>query len=198
MDCLEDWFYQLATNASEHWGSALMFAEQLADSLDFYQEAVMGMGYVHTSNVAQRLSIAVLLRWCQIFKALGAPSLDAERKEKKVLDQYLTTRAAMSQNKDKQQGMLHSGHIFIVEFTAYTLQPPHHSKVTTGLIAWRKTLSGLGIRPAAVRERVVGASLPWIGILSIACLGIFFSVAEACDQSTGVDSHGSCRLTECG
>ena len=35
MDDLKDWFYQLATNASEHWKSALMFAERLADSLDF-------------------------------------------------------------------------------------------------------------------------------------------------------------------
>ena len=52
MDVLKDWFYQLATNASEHWKSALTFAKRRADSLDFYQETVMGMGYVHTSNVA--------------------------------------------------------------------------------------------------------------------------------------------------
>ena len=173
MDDLKDWFYQLATNASEHWKSALMFAERLSDSLDFYQETVMGMGYVHTSNVAQRLSITVLLRWYQIFKELDAPFLAAERKKNKVLDQYLTTRAAMPQNKDQQQDRLHSGHIFTDDFTAYILQPPHHSRVTTGLVAWRKTLSELGIRPAAVRKRMVGASLPWIGILSIACLGIF-------------------------
>ena len=170
MDDLKDWFCQLATHASEHWKSALMFAERLAESLDFYQETIMGMGYVHTSNVAQRLSITVLLRWYQLFKELDAPFLAAERRKNKLLDQYLNTRATMSQNKDQPQDRLHSGHIFTDDFTAYILQPPHHSRVTTGLIAWRKTLSELGIRPAAVRKRMVGASLPWIGILSIACL----------------------------
>ena len=67
MDDLNDWFYQLATHSSEHWKSALVFAEKGADTLDYYQETVMGMGYVHTSNVAQRLSITVLLRWYMIF-----------------------------------------------------------------------------------------------------------------------------------
>ena len=102
MNASKDWFYQLATHASEHWKSALVSAERLADSLDFYQETVMRMGYVHTSNVAQRLSITVLLRWYQIFKELDAPFLAAERKKNKILDQYLNTRAAMSQNKDQQ------------------------------------------------------------------------------------------------
>ena len=175
MDDLKDWFYQLATHASQHWKSALMFAERLADSLDFYQEIVMGMGYVHTSNIAQRLSITVLTRWYQLFKELDATFLAEERKRDKLLDQYvyLTTRATMPQNKDQPQDRLHSGYIFTDDFTAYILQPPNHSRVTTGLMAWRKTLSELGIKPAAVRKRMVGASLPWIGILSIACLGIF-------------------------
>ena len=173
MDDLKDWFYQLATHASEHWKSALVFAERGAKALDFYQETVMGMGYVHTSNVAQRLSITVLIRWYQIFQELDAPFIAEERTTNKLLDQYLTTRAAMPQNKDQRQDRLHSGHIFTDDFTAYILQPPHHSRVTTGLIAWKKTLDEFGIRPAAVRKRMVGASLPWIGILSIACLGIF-------------------------
>ena len=87
MDDLKDWFYQLATHASEHWKIARMFAERLADSLDFYQETVMGMGYKHTSDVAQRLSITMLLRWYQIFKELDAPFLAVNRKKNKVLDQ---------------------------------------------------------------------------------------------------------------
>ena len=173
MDDLKDWFYQLATHASEHWKSALVFAERCAKALDFYQETVMGMGYVHTSNVSQRLSITVLIRWYQIFQELDAPFIAKERTTNKLLDQYLTTRAAMPQNKDQPQDRLHSGHIFTDDFTAYILQPPHHSRVTTGLVAWKKTLDEFGIRPAAVRKRMVGASLPWIGILSMACLGIF-------------------------
>ena len=118
MDDLKDWFYQLATNESEHWLSTLMSAERLSDSLDFYQETVMGRGCVHTSNVAQRLSITVLMRWYQIFKELDAPFLAAERKKNEALDQYLATRAAMPQNKDQQQDRLHSGHIFTDDFTA--------------------------------------------------------------------------------
>ena len=78
----------------------------------------------------------------------------------------------MPQNRDQPQDRLHSDHIFTDDFTAYILQLPHHSRVTTGLVAWRKTLSELGIKPAAVRKRMVGASLPWIGILNITCLGI--------------------------
>ena len=100
IDDLKDWFYQLATRPSEHWKSALVFAERGADSLDYYQETVMGMGYVHTSNVDQRLSITVLLRWCMIFSELDAPFLERERRTNKVLDRYLSTRAAMPQNKD--------------------------------------------------------------------------------------------------
>ena len=173
MDDLKDWFYQLATHPSEHWKSALVFAERGADSLDFYQETVMGMGYVHTSNVAQRLSITVLLRWYMIFSELDAPFLERERRTNKVLDQYLRTRAAMPQNKDQRQDRLHAGHIFTDDFTAFILQPPHHSRVTTALVAWRMTLQELGIKPAKVSKRMVGASLPWIGILSVACLGVF-------------------------
>ena len=81
------------------------------------------MGYVHTSNVAQRFSITVLLRWYQIFKELDAPFLAAERKKNKVQDQYLFTRAAMPQNKDQQQDRLHSGHIFTDDFTGYSHPP---------------------------------------------------------------------------
>lgn len=62
MDDLKDWFYQLATHASEHRKSALVFAERGADRLDYYQETTMGMEYVRTSNVDQRLSITLLLR----------------------------------------------------------------------------------------------------------------------------------------
>ena len=70
----------------------------------------MGMGYVHTSNVAQCLPITVLLRWYQIFKGLDALFLAAERKKNKVLDQYLSTRAAMPQNKDQLlQGSARAG-----------------------------------------------------------------------------------------
>ena len=88
MNDLKDWFYQLATHASEHWKSALVFAERLADSLDFYQETLVGMGYVHTSNIAQRLSITALIRWYQLSKELDAPFLAEERKTNKLLDQY--------------------------------------------------------------------------------------------------------------
>ena len=68
-----------------------MFAERLSDSLDFYQETVMGMGYVHTSSVAQRLSITVLLRWYQIFKELDAPFLAAERKQLRGIRCWINT-----------------------------------------------------------------------------------------------------------
>ena len=173
MDDLKDWFYQLATHASEHWKSALVFAEQGSDSLDYYQETVMGMGYVHTSNVAQRLSITVLLLWYKRFAALDASFIKKECETNKVLEQYLSTRAAMPQNTDQPQNRLHSGHIFTDDFTGFILEPPGHSRVTTALVAWRMTLQELGIKPAKVSKRMVGASLPWTGILSIACLGIF-------------------------
>ena len=93
IDDLKDWSYmsQLATNAFEHRKSALMFAERLADSLDFYQETVMGMGYAHTSNVTQRLSTTVLLRWYQIFKELDAPSLKLAAERKRRIKCWIST-----------------------------------------------------------------------------------------------------------
>ena len=94
----------------------------------------------------------VLIRLYQMFKELDAPFLAEGRKTNKLLDQYLATRAAMPQNKDQPQDRLHSGHIFTDDFTAYIIQAPHHIRVTTGLMAWRKTLNELGIKPAAVRN----------------------------------------------
>ena len=70
--------------------------------------------------------------------------------------------------------------------------PPHRSRVATGLIVWRKTLSELGIRPLTVRKRMIGASLPWIGILDIACLGIFSLQQKHVTTGAGLDNHSNC------
>lgn len=51
---LKDWFHQLKQHASEYWKSSCNFHDPIRDKLTYLVETVMGMGYVHTSDLARR------------------------------------------------------------------------------------------------------------------------------------------------
>ena len=209
-DDMKDWFHQAANHISQHWMSCFVFVEEGADTVDYYQEVSMGMGYVHTSNVAQRFSNTILILWYEEFDRLDAPFLREERERNKRLDAYLEAREVVQlryeQQRDEEEGQqasteqqkprkgrkkkqqklerngttrirprqdrLHTGHIFTDDFYAAVLEPPHHSRVTTALAAWYSILLRLGIITARPEKRMIGASLPWTGIMAIACLAL--------------------------
>ena len=61
------------------------------------------------------------------------------------------------------------------------------------------TLQELGIKPTKVSERMVGASLPWIGILSIACLeqkNVARAEEHLCTENPGTVSLAIRGLTK--
>ena len=182
-DDLKDWFHQAATHVSEHWLSSFVFLHPGDDHLTYYQETCMGMGYVHSSNIAQRLSNTVLVMWYRELESLDSQFLRAERKTNQLLDEYLRRRGGLDEsngftaehslkNGKISQSRLHSCHIFTDDFHATVLEPPHHSRLTVAIAAWHKVLSSLNIRPARPDKRMVGASIPWTGIISIACLAL--------------------------
>ena len=143
----------------------------------------MGMGYVHTSNIAQRLGNTILVLWYDEFEKLDADFMLAERARNSVLDRYLTHRESLDREagitpgrcfRDGRitQARLHSGHIFTDDFHEAVLEPPTHSRLTVAITAWHKVLVRLRVRTARPDKRMVGASIPWTGIMSIACLSL--------------------------
>ena len=143
----------------------------------------MGMGYVHTSNIAQRLSSTILVLWYKEFERMEAQFITAERARNPVLHQWMVHREKMDSNSGFQPGQsfkdgkikqarLHAGHFFTDDFHGAILEPPHHSRLTVAITAWHATLSKLRVRTARPCKRMVGASIPWTGIISIACLAL--------------------------
>ena len=181
-DDMKDWFHQIATHISEHWMSCFVFVEEGADHVDYYQEASMGMGYIHTSNIAQRFSNTILILWYEAFEQLDAPYIAKERESNKILDAYLKSREQLQLRYETQrvrameirprQDRLHTAHIFTDGFWAAVLEPPNHSRATTAITAWHCVMTKLGIITARPEKRMVGATLPWTGIVSIACLAL--------------------------
>ena len=49
----------------------------------------MGMGYVHTSNIAQRLSNTILVLWYKEFEQLEVEFMQEERDRNPILHQWL-------------------------------------------------------------------------------------------------------------
>ena len=51
-DDMKDWFYQVRQHTSQYWRSTFLFKRKGAPTVSHFQELVMGMGYMHTSNIA--------------------------------------------------------------------------------------------------------------------------------------------------
>ena len=182
-DDLKDWFHQAATHVSEHWLSSFTFLHPRDDHLTYYQETCMGMGYVHTSNVAQRLGNSIVVLWYREFAELERDFIVEERARNSVLDQYLQHRKRLDSESGVtqesclvdgriSQARLHTGHIFTDDFHGAVLEPPGHSRLAVAITAWYRVLTRLNVRSAKPEKRMAGASIPWTGIVSIACLAL--------------------------
>ena len=73
----------------------------------------MGMGYTHTSNIAQRFAIIILILWYEEFARLDTPFLELESSRNSALKAMLANRRAIPEHKTQQhQDRLHAGHFF--------------------------------------------------------------------------------------
>ena len=172
-DDMRDWFYQVRQHASQYWRSTFIFKRKNATRISYFQEVVMGMGYAHTSNIAQRFSITILILWYEEFERLDSEFLEQECATNSTLSAMLAHRASIPAHKTQQrQDRLHTGHFFTDDFTALILEPPHHSRLSTAITAWHVVTTKYNILTAVPRKRSVGASIPWTGIIFIACLGL--------------------------
>lgn len=91
-DDMKDWFYQMWQHVSQHWKSTFVFKREGSTSLSYFQETVMGMGYSHTSNIAQRFAITILLLWYEEFRRLDAEFIEAECSRNERLEEILSRR----------------------------------------------------------------------------------------------------------
>jgi hypothetical protein len=109
-DDLKDWFYQLKQHCSEYHKSCFIFHDPVADKLKWYVETVMGMGYVHTSNISQRFTNSIIHIFLHEFHEADKAFITKERKANKVLDDYLTTRSSLTGTNQLSEARLESVH----------------------------------------------------------------------------------------
>jgi ribA/ribD-fused uncharacterized protein len=171
-DDLKDWFYQLKQHCSEYHKSCFIFHDPVADRLKWYVETVMGMGYVHTSNISQRFTNSIIHIFLHEFREADRAFIDEERKTNKVLDDYLTGRSGLSTTNQLSESRLESVHGYTDDIKGMVLEPPNHSRLAVMLAVWYKLCIKLGIRTAAPCKRIIGSTNRYLGIISIAILAI--------------------------
>lgn len=175
-DDLKDWFYQFRLHASEFecWKSTFVF-KRAGGQLKYYQETVMGMGCYHTSNIAQRFSNTLVIAWYAEFARLDEAFMQQEVARNSKLRAWLEHRVCLPANATEQkQDGLHSAHAFTDDFHASILEPPHHSRLATGITAWHNVTLKYRVLTAAPRKRAVGlgASITWTGVIVLSCLAL--------------------------
>ena len=171
-DDLKDWFYQLKQHCSEYHKSCFIFHDPVSDKLKWYVETVMGMGYVHTSNISQRFTNSIIHIFIYEFNKADKQFLDKERRTNKVLDDYLKRRSDLVTNNQFGEARLASVHGYTDDIKGMILEPPGHSRLAVMLTVWCELCHRLGIRTAAPCKRIIGSTNRYLGVISIAVLAI--------------------------
>jgi hypothetical protein len=171
-DDLKDWFYQLKQHCSEYHKSCFIFHDPVADKLKWYVETVMGMGYVHTSNISQRFTNSIIHIFMYEFHEADKAFITKERKTNKVLDRYLTARSNLTGTNQLSEVRLESVHGYTDDIKGMVLEPPNHSRLAVMLGVWYNLCIKLGIRTAAPCKRIIGSTNRYLGVISIAILAI--------------------------
>lgn len=179
-DDLKDWFHQLIQHLSELWKSCFMFYDPEEDCLLYFVELVMGLGFIHTSNIAQRFGITIVHMWWLEFKVLDDAFMEAAAKRHPILRAWLEHREKMEQRGVLPEARLEAAHIYTDDMHMLLLEPPHGegSRLLLAIQAWYKVTTLLGIRTASPEKRLAGACVPWIGLAFVSCLGLLVVPAE--------------------
>ena len=171
-DDLKDWFYQLKQHGSEYHKSCFIFHDPVSDKLKWYVETVMGMGYVHTSNISQRFTNSIIHIFIYEFNKADKQFMDKERLTNKVLDHYLKQRTDLVTDNQFSEARLASVHGYTDDIKGMILEPPGHSRLAVMLTVWCELCHRLGIRTAAPCKRIIGSTNRYLGVISIAVLAI--------------------------
>jgi hypothetical protein len=108
--------------------------------------------------------------WYEQFEEMDRPFMEKEAQRNSMLAAWRRHRRGL--DAAQCQDRLHTGHFYTDDFSAAVLEPPHHSRIKTAVTAWHMVTSRLGIRTARPEKRMVGATIPWTGVVMIACLAL--------------------------
>jgi hypothetical protein len=172
-DDLKDWFYQLVLHLIELFKTNFLMMLKGDDTMSFVNEKVMGMGYVHTSNIAQRLANSVVQIFLRKFAEVDAPFLAAESKQFPILKAYLEHRSRLPQSAHCiSEARLITMHAYTDDFIWSAITPLDQSRAVRATEVWKSVCDSLGLITAEARKRQTGCTVEYTGVISNAVLGL--------------------------
>jgi hypothetical protein len=171
-DDLRDMFYQIRNHIAEYWTTGLLFMLSPGAELTHVTEECCGMGYSHSSNVAQRFANSLVIMFLRRFIEADAAALREEAAEIPVLRAWLDHRDHLEPTEGITQARAISAAGYTDDIKWCVMTPPDKSKVVRSIEVWVQLASDLGLRTADARKRQAGSTVAWTGTLTIAPLGL--------------------------
>jgi hypothetical protein len=171
-DDWKDFFHQLTLHPSELYKG--VFALLAADGSHYrwLVEKVMGLGYVHTSNLAQRFGNSIVMMFLLDFDELDAPFLVEECARLPVLNAWVAHRRGLKAHKHWNQARLCSATLFTDDTAIRVVVPKDGGRLVRALTAWNGLLLKLGLRTCSPEKKQLGFSVTWCGVLHLCMLGL--------------------------
>jgi site-specific DNA-cytosine methylase len=171
-DDFKDFFYQIRLHPSELWKGVFALLDTAGEEYRYLVERVMGMGYWHTSNVAQRFGNTVIQIVLKEFDKLDAPFLEEEASRLPVLRAWLEHRGKLQANAVWNQARLAAASLYTDDSFFMVLVPPDGQRLVRFLSVWHRVTGELRIRMAAPAKRMIGVAVPYTGVLHLSLLGL--------------------------
>ena len=167
-DDIADCFLIFKNNPIELPRACFAYLYPEDDHLSFNVETSMGMGYVPSSNVAQRFNNTVVIIFMKEFHKEIAPLLEAAMREIPILKAWWEHRKRL----EGEQAKVMNVNIYTDDMYGVILTPPDMTWVVVATEVWRRVTWALGLPTAGPDKRMAGAAVPWIGGLPLPMLGL--------------------------
>jgi hypothetical protein len=124
----------------------------------FIVETVLGFGISASSNIAQRLSWALIKALRAIMDAAEKPFFDKEKDPHRVA--WIKTRRKLTATTGEEQCRLYNVHMYTDDpiFSVVGVE-----RTIRLLICWRETTQGVRLRMAVAAKREAGCGVTWLG-----------------------------------
>jgi hypothetical protein len=163
-DDLKDFFRQLAVHPSELYKLCFLWVDADDDD-EFIVEKRLGFGPAHASNLAQRLSNAVIKIFHIEFRKVDAPYLEEDCQRHPLLRQWLQERAATL---GEEHARVHDAGFYTDDLFAMVLGEARYARAVG---VWFEVTRKINLACSAPRKRLGGVVIPWTGIVYHSTLG---------------------------
>ena len=163
-DDLKDFFRQLAQHPSELYKLCFLWINS-SDDDEFIVENRLGFGLAHASNLAQRLTNAVIKIFHIEFQKVDAPYLEEDCQKHPLLRNWPQERAAVL---GKEHARVYDVGFYTDDLFGMVLGEARYARA---IGVWFEVTRKINLACSAPKKRLGGVVIPWTGIVYHSTLG---------------------------